>query len=807
MGQMVFNQGLNTAMDRSMLIPGELQLATGAYYRPGDTLRVWKTLGRTSYGDAYAATAKGIGIGLMQYDGTDADRLVVLNGNGEYHSSLVSSTDSTSGTFSTLTTGFSTQSSVLAWAHFDNLWYFCNGLNPPLCMRADGTVRFMGMNDPLTQPTAEVALEGTYESRPTSLFGGGTTGFQDLANGIDDNDDTAAYSWLYWTDGPGAANTVTLDDIAADTAATDRFYILRWSLNGGWIQDTVNNFLETNAEFHCEVMIEFSLNNGGDWTVALQTEYRNAQAIQSYIIPIADGQEMADVLVRMTHTQKATYPSRPSQLQLHDAVVTNKGFQEVFTTAEGFYYGVSEYSELDNLESPLRGSNLVTLTDNNMVAVVLPASASNATASHYRLYRTHDGGKMPGDFRYLDMVPVGTTTYYDRFKKDKDDVFGDLPPFLKVQITDSMFRHYASNTAPEAFKAIVEYQNFLVALSEQEPRKMMYSLPGDPESWPLLYQIIDFPLKEHDTLQSLGVAGDLLIIGATDAIIVVNGLPELEAQSYANASMTVLRGASGCVGPRAMAEYSLAGEPRVMWVSNQGVFQTNGHIVQELSADLDWANTVSQGKLADSWMFWDKDDQIMSIGVDTDGDGVPDREYWFHLAEEHRKQNGRPKVTGPHYSSKSNQAGGFAADGAWRVYSLDNDTSGSVYHEKDGGTDAGNFFSTLSEVLFDIKGPRQYWQNLVEWAVDFPTVRHTSWNNTAVSIQWTVGRDEIGESDTATTTMTISTQGQTKFMVGRSGEWHEVRVVHTADASTGAALLWFEQPAIPMNITGDTQDS
>ncbi len=55
--------------------------------------------------------------------------------------------------------------------------------------------------------------------------------------------------------------------------------------------------------------------------------------------------------------------------------------------------------------------------------------------------------------------------------------------------------------------------------------------------------------------------------------------------------------------------------------------------------------------------------------------------------------------------------------------------------------------------------------------------------------------------------MTLSTQGQTKFVVARAGEWHEVRLQHYADGSTSASVGWFEADQIPQGAVGDTQDS
>lgn len=75
-----------------------------------------------------------------------------------------------------------------------------------------------------------------------------------------------------------------------------------------------------------------------------------------------------------------------------------------------------------------------------------------------------------------------------------------------------------------------------------------------------------------------------------------------------------------------------------------------------------------------------------------------------------------------------------------------------------------------------------------------------------LAITWTVGRDDIGESDSVVNTITMSAQKSTKFVVARSGEWHEIRFVHLGDTTTGG-LTHMQFELTPMGESGDTQDS
>lgn len=847
MAAISFTNGLNTAADRTYLAPGELIVATGCYYKPGDTQRLWKILGRTSYGDAYAGSHAGAGVAYFAFDTANADKLVVANDNGEYHFSTVSATDATSGDFVTLTTGLTSGAKSLAWTHFDDIWFFCDDVNKPFVLKSDGTFRAMGLGPPVGTLQA-TAGNGTLLSRCTTATYTGTewglpTFMYDAPPDVSSNDSLVDYfaallqsfggSSMNPSDlSVGSERRIIFSGWSADTGSDRAFYTIvgvNVSIGqietGLWQQLGTANYTNlddapSGTKYDLTLYIDVSYNNGGDWEEKLSYPFKSldvsapsgAPVMMGFILD--DGEDLADVEVRF----RLVNNGNPNDLtynyfMVFDTQITDRGWTGPVSTQVGMYYAVAEAIPDEGIEGPLSPPVFVTMSEQNQVKVTFPAptggsAPTNPAATHWYVYRTFDGGTPKAAYRRRGVVDIAETVWIDPLDTPLSDESGIRPPLYSVGDL-----HYEQNYPPPRFKAIVEYQNFLVAIDAASPRSLAYSYPNRPEYWPAQYRITDFPLKEHDKLVNLAVAGDLLIVAAEANIIVVNGLPDATGvDTLINAEPTVLRGAPGCVGPYAMAEYSLHGEPRVVWVSEHGVYETNGHSVQELSTQLDWANTVSQGNLSRTWLHWDRDDQIMEMGVDTDGDGLPDRVYFFHMTGEHRKggDRGMPKITGPHYGSLTNKVSALANDGRYRIYSLDTDTSGAVYHEKDGGTDAGDFFNTVSEVPMIAQTGRLHGPDLREWAVDFPTVRHTSWGATPLLITWDIGRDDFDvtpETDSVLATLTVTTQKATKFAIARSGEWHQVKLTHNGDASAGGGIGVIQFGETIMGETGDTAES
>ena len=515
------NMGLNTASDRTYLAPGELAVATGAYYKPGDTQRLWKMLGRTSYGDGWAASQAGVGIALCAFDTAANDRLVITNDNGEYHSSVLSASDPTAGTFTTVTTGLRTGSSILSWAHFNDVWFLGDNLNDPFALKSDGTFRHMGLKPPEGSTTA-VRAANAMDERPTTATWTGSE-WADVTSIYDpvrdpagvyltDQGDPFRATFGYtevrmWLDGViaddfGTFKSVILSGFAANTG-NGRFIEVVWGLNGEQsFIDYADALLPYTPEnnlpiFTVDVKFEVSTNSGSSWQTLENVRYNREAPDSRLLVEITDGQDIANYQIRISLAQQTFFtfatPS-PAYLSVFDVHITDRGWLDAFNTNVGFHYAVAQAIPADNLEGPLAAPVFVTMSNHNTVRLSLPqprdagrtGAITNPAATHWVIYRTFDGGTVPNDLRRLAQVPISNTIFLDTFSKPINDESGQVPPFLKLILGGSTPQFFVSNTPPAPFKAIVEYQNFLVAVSSRNQRELMYSLPNRPEYWPLL---------------------------------------------------------------------------------------------------------------------------------------------------------------------------------------------------------------------------------------------------------------------------------------------------------------------------------
>jgi hypothetical protein len=792
------NQGLNTAADRSMVRQGELQTAIGAYYKPGDAQRLWKLAGRSSYG-TLASAERIATIALFKYDTAANDKLVVYSADGTIHTSAL--TTATTGSFTTLTTGLNTNGQLMGWVHYDDVWYLGNGVDSCYAYESDGTFRLMGMQQP-SGGISGTSAAGTNAQRASVAAGSDWTDKSKVLN-LDKDDFTYCVTWLA-DDGPFP---LELSSFGANTE-TGRVLSIKMSMDTAAPTDGSGLAPTPSATFDQTIKIEYDDGTGGGYITVYNVTTRKPKALGTFTYAIPDTIDTASMKVKITFTANRVLFNPRTTLRVYDCRFTDAGVAGDFTPDFGFFYAYSEYDSTRALESAYVSTDKpITFASGNSVTLTLPSAAVNPLADTWRIYRTHDGGQIPGDLRMIAEIPIAESTFLDTFDYDKDTPGTRVPEFLKVQVTESVAQYYPSNLPPPALQEMVEYQNFVVGLGEDNPRTLYYSLPAFPESWPEIYQITDFPLEEHDQLRALAVAGDLLIVGAKEAIIVINGLPEVDAQAYSGANMTALKGAPGCVGRLAMAAYSLGGEPRVAWISKFGVYETNGHQVWELTHPIDFPALVGEN-LSKAALYWDKEDQLLYACYDSGADGYNDRFLTLHMSDDHRKDGrGTPKTTGPHYGQLSNVIGGvISADSAYHMYSSDAAATGKVFNEKSGGTDASNAYTTTSVLPLDVKTGRNFSEDLVEWAVDFPTVRHSSWGATPVAITWTFGRDDIGETAAVVNTITMSSQKATKFAVARSGEWAEIRIVHEGDTVTGN-IVHIQADAQVMGESGDTKDS
>lgn len=775
-----FNNGLNTSRDRSDLDDGELVTATGIEYMPGDPVRAWKVKGRSAFSDTSSA-AKIKGVALALFDSGGTDRLLALSGTTVY-----SATPGSTGTFSSLITGLDSSTSTLSAAHWNDRWYLADGVDKNRVVESDGTVRTMGMVSPQTAPIA-TAQTTQPELRPTAS--GSTFTNPELA--YDTSLDRADYLDSYASGTLSAAGTTTetYTTFSGTTTTSSHKLYVKWGLAAAQIRDNVVDGPDrstSDAGFDVSVTITWSENGGTTFpnTLATYSNLTSAQAATTEFASVTDALTLeTDVQVKCSMTYNSG--TTTATLRIYDIRVSAGGSTVQSASANGgHFYAISEYDASRGLESPVGAqSNTVTLdgSTHTSVGVTLPAAAQNSTTTHFRVYRTVDGGAAY-QLGLIGSAAAGEASNsfidtFDTWTADQQAI--PLRRMLTVTEAEATTRYDLDNEPP-AFAHLNVFQGSLVGLRSDQPRNMRYTPPGIPESWPEIYVFDKFPLEERDQLIATVTVGDVLLVAAQGAMIRGTALPLVDNNLYRSPEFVKLSGHPGCVGRYAITAYSVAGESRAAWVSRYGIYITNGVQSHRITDDLDWASTVSVANLSTSVLHWDKDRLVLIFAYDSDGGGTNDRYLLIHMDPVHRKPNGQPKITGPHYGSINCMASGEVS-GVQRIYS-GHVSDGIVYLENNGNTDASNAYDSSGTVPLSIKTGRRYGPDRRDLAFKDASYRHTDWGSgQTATISFTVGRD-TSNNETLSKTLALSSQKGEQVWIGRSGEFFEIQIDHTGSA-------------------------
>jgi len=359
--------------------------------------------------------------------------------------------------------------------------------------------------------------------------------------------------------------------------------------------------------------------------------------------------------------------------------------------------------------------------------------------------------------------------------------------------------YFPMDAPPPSFRYLFTHRGRLIGFGSTANRALYYSEPGFPESWPENNFFANFPMQEHDDLVAGGSVGDVMVLACQDVIITMLDVPAWIDGQFRATQATALRGAPGCVGAQAFTTYSVSGEARAAWVSSFGVYVTDGHTVRRISDDMDWTADTWVANLSTAVLHWDKKRQSLLLFVDSDGDGVNDIWWQFHMLPEHQKWNGMPKIGGPNYGDVACVASGNVA-GTYRVWS-GHFSNGIVYLEDDGTTDTSQAYSG-TQVPFNPITPRMYGEFVSDrmvwrdWATYKAMLRHTSAGSGTITVDWTTGRDASGVTQSVTKTPSLVGQDADEFYVGLGGQWAEVELTHTGAANFALLDLTAEVQAM-----------
>ena len=778
-----FSMGLNTARDPSELARGEMTQATGVYYKDGDS-RAHKVGGVTTYADT--STAKKIdGVGLLLFDSGGTDKLVALS-NQVLYGSTITSTGS-SGTLTSLKSGLLSGADSLSAAHSNDKWYLGFGTEN-LVVESDGTTRTMGMAVPGKISFNAFGTNGTGTStRPSSATG---ETFTAVASAYDA--DLATYAELRKT----AAGTFTTTFAWSGTSdtGTGRNLNVKWGLSGSSFTDEFNyetSYDDTgstsNAGFSVNVKMEVSEDAGTSWATVLDNQFiRNFVPSQVVTYPVTDSLEVADLVqvkVTFTYNSGTNYAS----LRLYDLAV-QKGSEAADISADtGMYYAVTEYDDVRGLESPAVAiDKIIKPTTKNSIIINLPASATNSNATHYRVYRTTDGGSTPSSLSFIGTAPITDTTWTDTLvDPDKDTNGSWFYPLLRVLAQQDSGGasplYFDQNSPPPACSVFRTFEGSLVGFSEATPRALFYSMAGLPESWPEINVISTFPFEEHDELVDGVSLGSIFLLAAKGLMMRLTGLPRAVNSVRDNTRIEQLKGAPGCVGRKALTAYSVGGEPRAAWISPYGIYITNGDTIQEVSGNIDWD---FDGFDKSDWVLeWDANRLCLMFCYSSVSGGVNDRYYLLHMAPEHQTADGRqPKWTGPHYGSFNALASGQVAS-AHRLYG-GHSSNGIAYVLDNGATDSSQPYSSTQVPLIVKTGKIYADEGDDEWSALDAVLFHTDFGGgQTCTLNWEAGNDhETGSASTISQAVALSGHQGTQLDISQRCQWAQATVTHTGAA-------------------------
>jgi hypothetical protein len=758
-----------------------------------------------------------VGLYLAQFDSGGTDYIFGL-GKGGGAGKFAKKSPATGSSFATtgLTAEFLTSATALSGAHYNNRHYLCNGEDLNVVALSDGTVRRMGMNPPQAAPTAVAstvaqAFQRTASADAAINYGAGVEGWLNTAALIEGTKVTDSGTFAYVTIGKADVYESAKEQtwtFGSYTAVDSRLEV-SFRLTTGNVTnnpgDTVGSGGGHAGRFQTRIIVKFSINNGSSYTTIVNTVLdRSMQDVVTIQVPVANATYTGGTAIKVIASAQLLKKGDGHSFRVEEIRMAKGGAASNITTTTGFYYQVTEWDQEATQESgPSPVSAIVTMAANNLVTVTLPTAVQNTRSTHWKIYRTPDGGEAPLQSGFVAQIGIAQATWADSFVRP----YNLQAPFTVEIIGVSGAGGTVYNPlhgVPPTCKQFWVHRGRLKGLPADSDRAVAYSEPGYPESWPVVNADNDYPLQEGDRLIAGVSLGDIEVMFCSTTVVVQNDSPSWTDGQFRATVKATLRGAPGAVSQDAIASFTAGGQSRVAWVSYQGIYVTDGHTAERISDDQDWSTFGSATSvLSTARLHWDKHRQCLVFAYDSDGGGNNDRFALIHMAPEHQKANGMPLWTGPHYGTIAAMASGMVS-GVHKLWSMSH--VAIVYEENNGTTDAASTYSS-TQVPLIVKTGRLYGDALAQalgwrdWGAYKARLRHSAAGGSeTVSVQWQTGRDSSGVTQTVTQTPSIVSQQANEFYVGIGGEWTEIQLTHTGSANW--AILDLTADVQPMGRSG-----
>lgn len=366
----------------------------------------------------------------------------------------------------------------------------------------------------------------------------------------------------------------------------------------------------------------------------------------------------------------------------------------------GFYfYWITEYDAVNDIESAVVASygdskwlpppnagmlieyqQLSDTTDNIVITINYGTpnypNKLNPNATHWRVYRSNAIALTPDP---PNPFPVGfRITVWDKPQADDDPTPWTNVPMPEIPGSFVMYDYGYPSTIPYPVYVIEEagvsssidindppyhlfdsadvFEDSIVTNDVENRSVIHYSAPNLVHSWPYLYTVT-FGSKKSDAVRCIRALGSFLIVGMETQLWRLDMLPRVDDSLFTRSRWKELISPDqGIVGPQAAAAYTIPGDvPQLAFVSQDGLYSTNGMTTRPLTRDLDWLKTFRYGSLSTAILLNAQDMQslvLLYTPAVVEVGGIPieptarSQALYFSYAPEHLK-NGMLKVSGP----------------------------------------------------------------------------------------------------------------------------------------------------------------
>lgn len=730
------NGGVVTSRPASMLEPGELTSATDARYRPNHPA-LWRAWGRTKYisanGQIGGGSNKVKGLAFCTFDPLadgPSDDFLVAHVSDKYYVSMFAAR---TGTISSTTIDSVGTGTHLDATHADNKWYLFNGNPDAIANR----VLKPGEDNPTSRRhgLVPVALSPANPTKPTVVTSAGTWPTDEVfwgegrffffttevvnPGGVDELESAAQGEPPFVElqadpDGTIPYNvTVTRHDPLANSNATEiRVYMVKANLNQAWDASLFARAFRVGT-------ISVSATAAND-KITLSGNYTYWDSTTNPTVTVVSGSV-----------------TNPNNMQVEDSAVAvaTIGFPFVHPVVDLTNWGFSlpasstvlgikvwiRYRSRGSLATidvqprfgagPTLGTAKQFSTDNNDFVMHqqpwpvsdtdtwgLTLTETQVNASDFGLRLTFNSGAA------IDVVKLRLFTAVL-------PSIGPAYPIVAIAEGNVTTIHHANLPPPVATTGDV-HDGQLVCDNVSNARELAYSLPGKYDYFPAIYRIM-VDGKDGDRMMVIRRVGDVLMLFMRHQLVRVNYLPlSVDPEFNPGRAYEEIGADHGCVAKLGVATFTPLGRATLgAFVSDNGVYVTDGARAWIVSEDIDWDATVDVTQLSKAVLTNYAKEHVLRLDYIKAGSAATENNRYMllHYHPSHLKGSaGEPKfkITPDNVGKAASAC--VAKLLAEKILITGHTTDGRLYVEDNGNEDAEgtgiNFVFETREIYLD-EGP------------------------------------------------------------------------------------------------------